>query len=430
MSDVIEVSTGYVARPQFVPFHMRTTRWYVMVAHRRAGKTVAAVNDLIDAALDCNLPDPKFGYVMPFYAQAKDFVWPYLKSYTDAIPGRGVNEGDLMVTLPGNRRIRLYGADNHKRMQGGYFDGVVLDEYQHMDPGAWTESVRPMLSDRNGWAVFCGKPDGINDFHDKWERTKVDPEWDGLMLPASKTGILSDVELASARKDMSEDRYQAEYECSFEAAMVGSYFAKLMGDAEAEGRIGDVPYDSRAAVDTWWDIGRRDTNAIWFTQNDGRMVNVIDYVEDSFQGLPFYVKELQAKPYVYGKHYFPHDIAVAEWGTGVGRMSLAQGLLGKDRCDMVPRVEDKQDAIEAVRTFLPKCRFDRARTARGRLALVSYHKKYDEARRVYSSHPEHDWASNGADAFQQLAMGHRFAQPAKPKQQVNLGRVGRTWMGG
>ena len=231
------IDLGYEPRSQFVALHRRKQRWAVVVAHRRAGKTVACVADLIDAAGRCKLPNPRFAYVAPYFSQAKDVAWNYLRQYTAPIPGVGVNESELRVDLPNGGRIRLYGADNYERMRGLYFDGVVLDEYGDMDPRAWEEVLRPSLADRHGWAVFIGTPKGMNHFSKQWGRAQQDSEWLAIEMPASQTGLLDPAELADARKEMSDEQYAAEFECNFKASVVGSYWGKQMAQAQIEGRI-------------------------------------------------------------------------------------------------------------------------------------------------------------------------------------------------
>ena len=384
------------------------------MAHRRAGKTVAMLNDLIDAALRCPLTSPRFAYVAPFYAQAKDIAWGYLKHYTAAIPGASFNEGELRVDLPGDRRVRLYGADNFERLRGIYLDGLVLDEYGDMDPRAWSEVLRATLTDRQGWAVFAGTPKGANHFAETWERATLSADWLALRLPASQTGILPEAELQDAAREMSPERYQAEFECSFEASIAGAIWGREMAAASADGRIGRVPYQPEVGVETWWDLGMDDATAIWFTQNVGREVHVIDYWEESGSGLPGAARALQAKPYVYAAHHAPHDIAVRELGTGRQRIETARDL--GIRFEVVPNIP-KADGIEAGRSFVARCWFDAAATERGRLALVSYHRRWDERRKVFSAEPEHDWSSHAADAWRYLAVGHKVsvAQRATPR---------------
>lgn len=404
------ISTGYKARPQFEAFHRRKQRWGVGVAHVRAGKTVAAINDLIDAALRCDKPNPRFAYIAPLFAQAKDVVWSYLKQYTAPIPGVTVNESELRVDLPGGRRVRLYGADNYQRLSGIYLDGVVLDEYGDMDPRAWKEVIRARLSDRNGWAMFIGTPKGNNHFGELWNAAQTDDEWFKIRLRASETGILSAAELESARRAMSEEDYQAQYEASFEASIVGAYFGRQMADAEP--RITHVPWQPELGVDTWWDLGIDDAMAIWFTQNVGREIHVIDYYENSGEGLPHYAAELQRRGYVYTSHNAPHDIQVRELGSGRSRLETAAAL--GIRFNVVPNI-GLSDGIDAARAFIGRCWFDRVKTERGRNALVSYHKTWDEKRKCFSTHPYHDWASNGADGFRYLAVGHKVSNQVVEK---------------
>jgi hypothetical protein len=205
-----------------------------------------------------------------------------------------------------------------------------------------------------------------------------------------------------------------------------------MQAAENEGRICRVPRQPEILVDTWWDLGVNDATAIWFTQTVGREVQIIDYHEQSGEGLPYYAKVLQDKGYVYGQHNAPHDIRARELGSGMSRLEIAAKL--GIRFAVVPDV-GLADGIEAARSFLARCWFDREKTDRGRLALTSYRKVWDEKRRVYQAQPLHDWASNGADAFRYLAVGHKTATPkraSEPDRQrpmVATRTAGLSWMG-
>jgi phage terminase large subunit len=186
----VELVSPYEVREQFLPLHKRQTRWAIAVAHRRAGKTVADINELIMGATKCKLPNPRFAYVAPQLNQAKDIAWSYLLEYTECFgPERKINASELWVELPNNgARIRIYGADNPDRLRGIYLDGAVLDEFGDMDPTVWTQVIRPALSDRKGWAIFIGTPKGKNTFHKLW--TLADEDWHKLSLKASETGLL------------------------------------------------------------------------------------------------------------------------------------------------------------------------------------------------------------------------------------------------
>lgn len=401
---MIEIVSPYAPRPQFEPFHERDQRWAVLVCHRRAGKTVACINDLIRGAAECDKPNPRFAYIAPLFNQAKDVAWSYVKQYTQCIPGTEFNESELRADLPGSSRLRLYGADNPDRLRGLYLDGVVLDEYADMDPRLWGEVIRPALSDRQGWAVFIGTPKGRNQFFDIWSDAGKDADWYRLMLKASESGLVAVSELADARKMMTEDQYAQEYECSFEAAILGAYFGREMVQAEKDRRIASVPWQPGHEVETAWDLGVRDSTAIWFVQRVGREVHLIDYYESSGVGLDHYVKVLREKPYAYGDAILPHDVTKTELGTGKTLLETLHGL-GFTRTVVQP-AHTVQDGINAARLLIPTCWFDADKCKRGIEALRQYRAEYDAELKAFRNKPLHDWTSHPADAFRYLAM-HR-----------------------
>lgn len=410
----------YAPRTQFLPLHESAKRWSIIVAHRRAGKTVAEINKLIRRALECPLVEPRFAYAAPFYAQAKDVAWNYLKRFTAPIPGAQSHESELRVDLPNGGRIRLYGLDNYDRLRGGYLDGIVLDEYGDSDPRAWQEVIRPALSDRHGWADFIGTPKGRNHFFDLWDAARRDESWFRLMLRASETGLLPQAELDDARKAMSDEQYAAEYECSFAAGVIGAYFGRDMEAAEAEKRIGTVPWIPELPVHTGWDLGRRDLTTVWFFQLPAGAtgpVHFIDYLENDGVHIGWYAKELDKRPYKYGTLALPHDADsehVAAEKTIAGQLA-GYGFREQAILERTPNVD--QD-INAARSILPRCRFDQERCERGINALRNYRKAWDDKRRVFSDRPLHDWASHGADGFRTAAVAiidGKIRNAAKPK---------------
>ena len=384
-----------------------------------AGKTVACIMDLVDAALRCEKPNPRFAYIAPFYAQAKDVAWAYFKQFTAPIPGVEVHESELRIDLPNGARLRLYGADNYDRMRGVYFDGAVLDEYGDMDPRAWAEVIRPILSDRRGWATFIGTPKGRNHFYEIWQAAKENPsEWFTLMLRASETGLLPPDELEDARKVMTPEQYEQEYECSFEAAILGAYYGREMQRLEAEGRIRSVPYDPSLPVYTGWDLGLDDATAIWFVQVAGAEVRVIDYLETNNEALSSIARSLlNERPYMYGEHYLPHDAEIRELMTAKSRKDTLESL-GVRPVRVAPR-QNVEEGINAVRNLLPRCVFDEKKCARGIEALRNYQREWDDKLKTFRKTPRHDWASHGADAFRYLAIS--LSPRAKP-QPINYPR--------
>jgi phage terminase large subunit len=398
------IDCGYRPRPQFEPFHKRTQRFACIVAHRRAGKTVACVNDLQDGALRCEKVRPRFAYLSPYFKQSKAVAWDYLRAAMAPLRSLGaeVNESELRVDYANGGQVRLYGADNADALRGIYLDGVVLDEFADMDPRVWPEVIRPALADRQGWAVFIGTPKGRNAFYNIAERSKTDPDWMYLMLKASETGLISTEELQLAQRDLSEDQYAQEFECSFDAAIVGAYYGRLMAQAEADKRITGVPYEPVAQVWTAWDLGIRDATAIWFAQVVGREIRIIDYYEASGVDLGHYVREIVNRPYVYAGHIVPHDAQAKELGTGKSRLEVLDSL-GLKSITVAPmhRVEA---GINGVRVFLPRCWFDANKCARGIDALKLYRAEFDEKLQALKPRPVHDWTSHAADAFRYLAM--------------------------
>lgn len=391
----------YDPRPAFLPLHNRRQRWGVMVAHRRAGKTVACVNEGNKAAITCKLQDGRFAYVAPFYNQAKDVAWTYLKRYSAPIPGATANESELRVDYPNGSRFRLYGADNADRLRGGYLDGVILDEYADMDPRVWPEIIRPMLADRKGWAIFIGTPKGRNDFFRLLEDAKQDKDWFTLILRASESGLLDPEELIAARKIMTPEQYDQEFECSFDAAIIGAYYGRDVAEAERSGKIGKVDYDPAIPVYTAWDLGIGDSTAIWFFQVAPDGLRVIDYYESSGRGLAHYATELATRPYQYGGDFVPHDAKARELGTGRTRIET---LIELKRVPRLVPAHTIMDGINAARVSFPRIWFDAERCKFGIEALRQYHAEYDEKKKTYRDTPRHDWTSHAADAFRYMAM--------------------------
>ena len=426
------IDLGYRARTQFVPFHCRKQRWACLVFHRRGGKTVACIADLIDHALRCQRKDGRYAYIAPYYAQAKDVAWSYLKQYTAAIPGILHNESELRVDFPHNgARIRLYGADNYERMRGLYLDGVILDEYADMDPQAWAAVIRPALSDRKGWATFIGTPKGRNGFYDiaagnteaGWPGAANSPDWYYKLMKASESNIIDSSELADARATMSPELYNQEYECSFDAAIVGAFYGREIAALEEQKRIMSVPYERGVPVDTGWDLGLDDATAVWFFQTVGREIRVIDYLEVNNQALDETAKELIAKPYVYGTHYLPHDIAIRELISGKSRKDVIEGMGIKPINAGVNMTGAVEERINATRMMLSKCVFDAVKCKRGLEVLKNYRRKWDEKRKCFMTRPEHDWSSHGADAFGEYAVNVR-KKLERPPEQRRGARIG------
>lgn len=381
------------------------------------------LNDLVRDILTCDKPSPRAAYLAPLYRQAKAVAWDYIQDYTRAIPGMQYNQAELRADFPNGGRISLYGADNPDSLRGIYLDAVALDEYAQMSERAWEEIIRPALSDRKGRATFIGTPMGHNSFYKLYQQYRGNPDWFVRIHKASETGYVDDEELADARKQMSEERYAQEYECSWTAAITGSYYGRLLEEAEHKGRIRSINADPGYPVHTAWDLGIGDSTAIWFWQQIGPEYRFLDYYEASGEALSHYAGVLLDKArqsrWTYGEHVLPHDARQRSLDTGRTRVETLTELLG-DRPVVQPQ-HKIEDGIEAVRKTLPNAWFD-IKCAAGLNALRNYRAEYDEVRRTYRLKPVHDWASHGSDAFRICAMHKTVkAQRWEPIKYSNKG---------
>tara|TARA_R100000388_G_C7237706_1_gene159016 strand:+ start:220 stop:1479 length:1260 start_codon:yes stop_codon:yes gene_type:complete len=398
-----EIEINYKPRKEVEAYHNRKERFAVLVAHRRFGKTVAAINDLIRTCFTVDKDNVRVAYIAPYLSQAKAVAWDYALEYTRDIPDIKINHSELRIDFSNGSRFRLYGADNYNAMRGLYYDAVVCDEHSDFPLSAWTTVIRPSLADRKGSATFISTPKGRNEFWELYEYAKSNDDWWSGMFKASQTNILDPEELKEAKLTMGEDRYEQEFECSFEAAIVGAYYAMEMKTALEENRITTVPYDPSVGVVTAWDLGIGDSTSIWFAQYVGQEIRVIDYYENSGVGLDHYAKELNSKNYHYMDHILPHDVQVKELGTGKSRLETLHNL-GIQDVTIAPKLAI-EDGIQAARSMLNRCWFDEEKCNRGIEALRQYRREFDEKNKSWRGRPLHDWTSHGADAWRYLAVG-------------------------
>lgn len=414
----------YQPRGVFLPLHNRAKRWTVVVAHRRAGKTVAMCADLVIGALETALPKPQFAYLAPQRDQAKRVAWTYLKDLTKPFQTKPPNESELKITIAnghkGESTIYVAGADNYDALRGMYFDGVVLDEVGQIRPSAWYQVLRPALSDRRGWAIFAGTPAGKNMFWNLREEARMNPDSHLLLeLPASKTGIIHPEELRDAKAQMTEDAYLTEYECSFDAAVPGAYYARLVSDAYDQGRVGQHQVDPAFPVHLVADLGFTDSCSWWGWQETPDGYRVVEFMEDDNQPIGHYIDWVRARPYKVGNVYLPHDAKAKSLQTG---KSIIEQFLGAGiRPSLVPEMS-LQDGIEAARLVLPRCWFDETATYDGLEHLRAYMREWDERTQTYRNKPRHDQHSHASDAFRYLALAARpvmgKSQPEAKRQPV------------
>jgi hypothetical protein len=400
MAEVIEIA--YKPREQQLAIHelMDSKRFGVVVAHRRMGKTVSAINHLIKDALLNQKEAPRYAYIAPTYGQAKRVAWDYLVKYAEPLGGTS-NISELRVDFWG-RRIQLFGSDNPETLRGQYFDGVILDEIGDQNPKIWTDVCRPSLVDRQGWCLFIGTPKGHNHFKELRDRAKTEDGWGLLEFKASETGVVDDTELRAAKNEMGEDKYRQEFECSFDAAVEGSYYGQILNELEEKKHMQEIPREELSRTFTAWDLGMGDSTSIWVAQLVGTEVRLIDYYENHGVGLDHYVKWIKDNDYHKAEHILPHDVRVRELGTGKSRMEMLEesGLEVK----IAPRM-GLDDGIQAVRRLLPRCWFNVPQVQTGLNCLRNYRRDYDEKRKIFYERPLHDWSSHGSDSFRYLALG-------------------------
>jgi len=419
------VTSRYQPRWYFKNFHARRQRWAILVAHRRAGKTVAAVNDLVEKATYNTREAPRYAYIAPLLKQAKAIAWEYLKRFSAPFDPK-ISEAELYVelqALPNKPRITIYGADNPDSFRGMYFDGVVLDEFGNMVESTWKEVLLPALVDRRGWAVFMGTPNGPNHFRDMWYKRLEDSDWFTAMWRVIETNVISEDDLAEMRKIMEEEEYQQEMMCNFEAAVRGAIYARQMEAADAEGRIGEYPIDPVAPVDLTMDLGFKDAVTMGFAQRrfDGILLGAShgdnlkpirhyikyakafmlgsNWVDRDVQGAGDEMAKVRVGPaYRWGKIYLPHDAKARSLQTGKAIINHFINDSEIPKPVIVPKLE-VIDGISAVRKTFPIVFINRATNQTFILAAKTYHRKYDEELKRYSDEPVHDWSSDWMDMF-------------------------------
>ena len=379
-------------------------RYAVLCCHRRWGKSVMCVNHLIRSAMTNKHHNPRYAYIGPTFSQCKKIAFDYLKYYTKEIPGTKYNETELRCDFLNGARITLLSSENPDSIRGIYLDGCIIDECAAgIKPELINSVITPALSDRTGYMVLCGTPQGMNNlFYDYYQKAQADPKWFLYKAKVSDTKIIDDDELAAARAVMGDKKYNQEFECSFIGNIEGSIYGDLISTLDDKKQLGRVPYDPGYLVSTAWDIGFSDATAIVFFQNVGHAINIIDYVEDRNQAFPYYAQILKEKDYIYDKHIGPHDLEQTDFASGKSLREVAYQM--QIRFRIAPRVKI-EDGIHAVKMLLPRCYIDTDNCSKLITALRHYHRKFSDKERVFKLKPVHDFSSHACDAMRTLATG-------------------------
>jgi phage terminase large subunit len=403
------------------------------VWHRRAGKDKTCINVV---ARETQKRVGTYFYFLPTFSQGKRIIWDgmdgsgfrFLHHFPQELWDGQPNSTEMKLKLKNGSVFQVVGSDSIDGIVGTNPVGCVFSEFALQDPRGW-DYVRPILAENGGWALFNGTPRGRNHYYRLHNMAIGNDNWWTQLLGYKDTGVLTEEQVQEEiQQGMPPELAAQEFECSWQAAQTGSYYGALIEKAYEEKRITDVPYDPELPVDTWWDLGVGDATAIVFVQEYGMQVRVIDYLEDSGEGLPFYIKQLAEKPYIYRDHVAPHDIEVRELGTGKSRLETARGLGLKFR---VARKLSLDDGINATRMLIPKMWFDRTNCARLIESLEAYRKEYDFKREIFKDRPYHDWSSHACDALRTGAVGKRNAKvPQKRDRYARrlAGGAPTSWM--
>ena len=406
----MKISLNYQPREAFVPFHNRKARFATLVCHRRAGKTVAAVNDLIIGALECKLERPQLAYVAPTYQMAKRIAWEYVKQFAAPLIEQ-VHESELRVTLKNKAKIYLLGAEKADSLRGIYLDGAILDEYAQIRPSTVGQVILPCLSDRGGWLVATGTPKGKNHFYDAYNRSLADPLQFALLLKASTSGIIPQEELDLLRSQMDDSDYQQEFECSWTASLKGAIYGIEMERAESEGRVGLHDLDPALPVDVVCDLGYTDDTVLAFFQKSKGQVLVHEVYSNNEVDWDVYLDEMESRDV--RDVYLPHDARAKNLQTG--RSIVEQTIRRGYRPRLVPD-HKLRDGIAATRKLMPFIYWNQPLCSGAIEALKSYRREWDDKLGCYRDRPVHDWSSHIADAIRYLGIiFSQLPEQSKPK---------------
>lgn len=422
-----------------------------LIWHRRSGKDDLALNWAAKAA---HLRVGEYWHMLPEASQARKAIWDAVSPHTgirridQAFPRdmrANTRKNDMVIEFQNGSLWRVVGSDNYDSLLGSTPAGIVFSEWALADPNAWA-FLRPILIENNGWALFITTPRGSNHARKTLDLARSDASWFAEVLSARDTGVFTEKQLVDELKEYQHDYgddegnalFEQEYNCSFEAALIGSYYGAYLNRASKEGRIGKIPIDRSLLVHTSWDLGVSDSTGIWFIQRAGREYRIVDYHEGAGVGLDEYARILDEKKaqykWVYGVHYFPHDMAVRELSNG-GR-SRADTMQNLGYKPTIVPVSSLMDGVNATRRMLDQAWIDEGRCERGLNALRNYRREWDERLKMFRDNPLHDWASHGADALRTFASGYRDPKE-KPKPKIPLPSFnsglpterGTGWMG-
>ena len=392
--------------------------------HRRAGKDSVLLNWTATSAME---RPASYWHMLPTFAQCRKAIWTGVDPMTgvrlidQAFPPEireNTNDQEMFIRFKNGSTWQMVGSDRYNNLVGAGVAGVCFSEFALANPSAWGY-IRPMVDANNGWAAFISTPRGRNHFKDLFEMAQKRPSWFAEKLSVHDTGALTPEQIIEARaeyvalygEDAGNAQFEQEYEVSFNAAILGAFYAREMVAVRNEGRVDPALEAIAAPVHRAWDLGVRDDTSIWFFQVVGGQVYVMDFYSTNGVGLDHYrdkIEEIhEANGWRHGVDFVPHDAKVKELGTGRTRVETMMSLGLNPQ--LVPNA-GLMDGINAARLTLPRCVFH-DRCEAGIAALEQYQREWDDDKRAFKSNPLHNWSSHAADAFRYLSLAWRTIKP-------------------
>jgi hypothetical protein len=404
-------------------------RRLIQIWHRRSGKDKTDLN-LVAREMWEHVGN--YYYAFPTYSQGRKAIWEGRGkdgiAYLDHFPKElvaGTHDSLMQVRYKNGSLFQIVGVEDPDTIVGTNPRGIVFSEYSLQNPKAW-DLMRPILAENEGWAIFNYTPRGKNHGFKLYEMAKGNAKWWVSKLSVDETHVLTPEDIQEERlAGMTEDLIQQEFYCSFISAIQGSYYWEQVDAAERNGQFKDVPYDPKMLVHTVWDLGKNDFNCIGFYQGDGVSVRKIDYLAGSRKSLGEWIKEVKEKPYVFGKHFGPHDLEVSDY-TLDGDQTRREYAKSLDfEFELVPNIP-VVDGIDTGRRFFSKLYIDKTRCADFIDAIPQYTKVWDEDNKTFKNKPLHDWTSNYADEHRYAALVHaQFANESETRTAATVQQTRR-----
>jgi len=401
----------------------------IWLAHRRAGKDEVALQVTFQALID---RPGSYWTCLPTYSQCRKALWAAVNPHTgvrrlsEAFPEElreSTNENEMFIRFKNGSTWQLIGADQYNTLVGASVAGVTFSEWALSNPSAWGY-ISPMLRENNGWAMFITTPRGKNHAYDMYNYARKTDGWFAEVSSAMDTGAFATAQLDEIKaeyvalygRDFGSAQFEQEYMCSFEAAILGSFYGTELAAARSEGRICDVAYDPDLPVMTVWDIGYSDDTVILFVQIIANEVRIIDTYSSNGQNLAHYAGVISGKPYEYSRHVLPHD-AQAKTLAAAGRSVYEQFTKDYDlkNVTILQNRNTEMQGILAARHLFSRLWIDQGQEDFLN-ALGQFRREWDDDKKCFRDRPVHDWTNHFADALRYLSWV--WKEPVRKKTPV------------